>query len=162
MGVIIMNFNIKSIDKDNYREIIELQVGKAQVSFIETTEQCLKEAKEESLWRPVGLYDGERPVGFAMYGLFKEEGEKGRVWLDRFLISHVNQGKGYGKIGVKSLLIRLYREYGFNEIYLSVYENNEIAIKLYKEIGFLFNDEVDINGEKVMVIDLSKTVLKHG
>ena len=153
-----MNFNIKPIDKSNYKEIIKLQVGKAQTSFIETTEQCLKEAKENSDWRTVGLYDGERPIGFAMYGLFQEEGEMGRVWLDRLLISHENQGKGYGKIGVKSLLIRLYNEYGYNKIYLSVYENNEVAIKLYKEIGFLFNGEVDINGEKVMVINLSKMV----
>ena len=146
-----MNLIVKEVDKNNYKEIINLKVSNEQKNYIETVEECLEEANIYPIWRPVGLYHEEKPVGFAMYGLFVDEGRNGRVWLDRFLISDENQGKGYGKAGVKLLISRLYEEYGYDEIFLSVYEDNENAIRLYKCLGFKFNGEVDINGEKVMV-----------
>lgn len=149
-----MNLYIKNINENNYEEIVNLRVSKDQINFIESVKDCLEEAKEYLNWRPVGIYDEDKAIGFAMYGFFEDEGAKGRVWLDRFLISHENQGKGYGKASVMVLLNRLYEEYGYNKIYLSVYDNNKDAIALYNKIGFKFNGEVDINGEKVMVINL--------
>ncbi|MPQ43528.1 GNAT family N-acetyltransferase [Clostridium tarantellae] len=151
-----MSLFIKIVDKNNYKELINLKVTKEQENFIETVETCLKEAREYSVWKPVGIYDGAKPIGFAMYGLFLDEGENGRVWLDRFLISYKEQGKGYGKAGIKLLINNLYEEYGYDEIYLSVYKSNDKAIKLYKDLGFQFNDEVDVNGEKIMVINLNE------
>lgn len=151
-----MNIRIKVVNESNYEEMIKLNVEEEQVDFIESVEECLNEAKENSIWRPVGIYDEDNLVGFAMYGLFIDEGKKGRVWLDRFLISAENQGKGYGKVAVRNIVKRLYDEYGYNKIYLSVYDNNKVAILLYKKVGFLFNGEVDEKGEKIMVLDLSK------
>ena len=150
-----MSLKILEVNKSNYREIINLRVAKYQVEFIETVEECLKEADEYPIWRPVGIYDGDKPIGFAMYGLFIYEGKKGRVWLDRFLISAESQGHGYGRKAIMLLIDILYKEYGYNKIYLSVYDDNIGAIALYKKLGFNFNGEVDINGEKVMVLNLS-------
>lgn len=150
-----MNLTIKNIDEKNYEEITSLKVCKEQASYIETVDECLEESKEFSLWRPVGIYDGDKAIGFAMYGSFKNEGKSGRVWLDRFMISHENQGKGYGEAGARLLIDRLHKEYGYNKVYLSVYDNNKGAIALYNKLGFEFNGEFDINGEKVMVINLS-------
>ncbi|WP_195986504.1 GNAT family N-acetyltransferase [Clostridium sp. D53t1_180928_C8] len=153
-----MNLIIKKVNENNYKEIVNLKVAKGQENYIETVEACLEEAKEYSVWNPVGIYDKEKPVGFAMYGLFLEEGDNGRVWLDRFLISAENQGMGYGKTAVKFLIDHLYKGYGYDEVYLSVYEDNKNAINLYKELGFKFNGEDDVNGEKVMVINFKSKV----
>lgn len=90
-----------------------------------------------------------------MYGLFLNEGEFGRVWLDRIMIGDKYQGKGYGKASVKLLIKRLYKEYGHRKIYLSVYDDNINAIQLYERIGFKFNGEEDTNGEKIMEINLN-------
>ncbi len=149
-----MNLIIKEINNNNLEDILNLKVSKDQLDFIESIEDCLKEASENSIWRPVGIYNDDTAVGFAMYGLFSDEGENGRVWLDRFLISYKYQGQGYGKESVKILIKRLYKEYGYKKIYLSVYDDNKAAIDLYKKVGFSFNGEVDSKGEKIMVIDL--------
>ena len=75
-----MNLTVEYINESNYKEILQLKVGKQQEDFIESIEECLKEASQYDKWRPVGIYDGEVPVGFAMYGLFLNEGKNGRVW----------------------------------------------------------------------------------
>lgn len=91
-----------------------------------------------------------------MYGLFIEKDESWRVWLDRLLIDHRYQGKGYGKTSVKVLIEHILRKYGNIDIYLSVYEKNKHAIQLYINCGFKFNGALDYNGEKVMVLKSGK------
>lgn len=49
-----------------------------------------------------------------------------------------------------SLLDRLHTEYQSGTVYLSVYENNPHAIKLYQQIGFRFNGKYDSKGEHIM------------
>lgn len=152
-----MNLKIKKINKDNYEEVLKLQVFEEQVGFIETVEECLEEASENSSWRPVGIYDEDTLVGFSMYGLLHEVEYRGpRVWLDRILIDKNHQGKGYGKASVEILLRRLQEEYHEPRTYLSVYDDNEAAVKLYKKVGFVFNGEIDTKGEKIMEINMEK------
>ncbi|WP_291651218.1 GNAT family N-acetyltransferase [Clostridium sp.] len=149
-----MNLVIKEINDKNYNEALRLKVKKIQENFIETVEECLNEAKQLSLWRPVGIYNYNELIGFAMYGLWENEGTNGRVWLDRFMIGDEFQGRGYGSESLKLILNRIYNEYKRNEIYLSIYENNYLAIKMYEKFGFKFNGELDINGEKIMKLEV--------
>lgn len=146
-----MNLNVRKVDNENFKDILSLKVKNEQIGFIETTKECLDEAKEEIFWRPVGIYDDSTLIGFAMYGCFKEDLKEDRIWLDRFLIDKNFQGKGYGKATLKLLIERLVNEYNCTKIYLSIYDDNVNAIKLYEDLGFKFNGELDINGEKVMV-----------
>lgn len=146
-----MTITINEVTNENVNDILKLGINTMQKSFIETTEQCLEEAMECKYYKPVGLYSDNSLVGFAMYGFFPEEGENGRVWLDRFLIDARYQGLGLGSIMLKALIQRLTKEYNCNEIYLSVIEDNQAALHLYKKFNFTFNGELDINKEKIMV-----------
>ncbi|MCR1950849.1 MULTISPECIES: GNAT family N-acetyltransferase [unclassified Clostridium] len=149
-----MKLVIKEINNKNYNEALSLKVKKGQEDFIETVEECLNEAKQIPLWRPVGIYNYNQIIGFAMYGLWENEGTYGRVWLDRFMIGDEFQGRGYGSESLKLILNRIYNEYKRNEIYLSIYENNDLATKMYEKLGFQFNGELDINGEKIMKLEV--------
>ncbi|WMX59002.1 GNAT family N-acetyltransferase [Peribacillus sp. R9-11] len=146
-----MTITIIEVTNENVNDILKLGINTKQKSFIETTEQCLEEAMECKYYKPVGLYSDNSLVGFAMYGFFPEEGKNGRVWLDRFLIDARYQGLGLGSIMLKALIQRLTKEYNCNEIYLSVVEDNQAALHLYKKFNFTFNGELDINKEKIMV-----------
>lgn len=145
---------LRKVDNSNLDDILNLRVNKGQKNFIETTEECLNEARELELWRPVGIYSGEELIGFSMYGLFKEEGKNGRVWLDRLLIDKKYQGLGYGRKSLELLLEILKEEYNHDEVFLSIYDDNLVGIELYEKIGFKFNGEIDTKGEKVMVKNL--------
>ena len=145
-----MNLQIKPIQHKNRKEAEKLAVLPEQSGFIESVSECLQEADEIKLWRPVGLYDGNTLICFAMYGYFPEPAP-GRLWLDRLLIDKSHQRKGYGKQAALTLLDRLHNEYTADAVYLSVYENNTAAIRLYQRLGFRFNGEYDTKGERIMV-----------
>lgn len=142
------------VDEFNYHEIKLLHIGDSQKGTVETVEECCKEAEQFTLWHPIGIADENRFIGFAMYGLWINEGERGRVWLDRFFIDERYQGKGYAKPVLKLLIQRIIDEYGYDKLYLSVYETNEVAIRIYESLGFEFNGELDINKELIMVLDI--------
>ena len=95
--------HFKSVNAENRREVEGLTVFSEQTGFIESVSECLREADELELWRPVGIYDSDTLIGFAMYGYFPEPAP-GQLWLDRLLIDKRYQGKGYGKQAVLSLL----------------------------------------------------------
>ena len=53
------------------------------------------------------------------------------------------------------LLDRIRREYpDCQNILLSVYADNPLAARLYRQFGFEWNGEKDINGEDVMILHL--------
>lgn len=122
-------------------------MGEGQEGLIETTAECLREADGEESWRPVGIYDGETPVGFAMYGYFPQDG---RLWLDRLLIDARHQGRGYGKRALRLLIGRLFEEYDIDRITLSVYPQNTMAKALYERHGFRLTGALDKLGELIM------------
>lgn len=144
---------IRDITDSNKQEILGLHIADEQEGFIETVLQCLNEANEDPRFIPVGLYKENVPIGFAMYGPFQYP-DGMRVWLDRFFIDEHYQGKGYGRYYFKLLILFLADKYSCERIYLSVYENNLVAIKMYEKFGFKFNGELDVQGEKVMVLNL--------
>lgn len=149
-----MKIEIAVVNEDNLEAILNLKVSSAQKGFIETTKECIDEAKEEPHFEPAGLYINNELVGFAMYGNFPYPDDYGRVWLDRFLIDVKHQGKGYSVPLIKALIQFLKDKYHHNAVYLSIYEDNERALKIYKDLGFEFNGEKDINGELVMVLNV--------
>ena len=146
-----MKTTIIEVSKENVTDILKLRISEKQKAYIETTEQCLKDAKECKYYRPVGLFYDDILIGFAMYGFFPGEGENGRVWLDRFFIDSAHQGFGLGSIMLEALIKRIIEEYDCPEIYLSIVENNLAALHLYRKFGFAFNGESDYNNEKLMV-----------
>lgn len=146
-----MELQFQPITAENRTQVEALRILEKQNGFVESVQDCLQEADKRSCWKPVGIYDGNTLVGFAMYGFFWEYFPCGRVWLDRLLIDSQHQGRGYGKAAVISLLKKIRQEYKRKKVYLSVYQDNTAAIHLYKELGFRFNGQKDIHGEDVMV-----------
>lgn len=153
---------IYSVTEKNYRSILELGVSEDQEDFIESPYECLADAKACKQYKPVGLtIDGEL-AGFAMYGYFPSDkkDKEGRLWLDRFLVDERFQGKGLGKKFFQAMIHKVETDYGKQPIYLSVYKSNEVAIRMYKKFGFVFNNERDINGEWIMVKDIGQEACK--
>lgn len=147
-------FYVKRVTNENREAIIRLKVKDSQSGFIESNAYSLAQSKFEPYWNPVALYKEDCIVGFAMYGKITVDREE-QVWLDRFMIDYRFQGFGYSKIFMRKLIDVLFRTYQCDKIYLSVFEDNENAIHIYKNIGFQFTDLRDRLGEIIAYLNIN-------
>ncbi len=148
MGELRLNI----IPREEWDRVKELSVRPEQSHFIEASAQCLQDAKNDAYnmkWTFYGIYVNDELIGFAMHGetrlLFYR-----RVWLDRFMIDHKHQGKGYGKKSMKLILDKMHEAYRCKKIYLSVHEDNDNAIRLYEQVAFKKTLFKDPKGERIM------------
>ncbi len=144
--------SIKSIPREKWDTIANLSVHNEQSHFIETSAQCLDDAKNDTYnmkWDFYGVYANDILVGFAMHGK-NNHWLYPQVWLDRFMIDKNFQGKGYGKKSMELILQKMYSDYNCKKIFLSVYENNLHAIKLYEKLEFKKTIFKEPTGERIM------------
>ncbi|WP_161878032.1 GNAT family N-acetyltransferase [Alkalibacterium sp. MB6] len=140
----MLTVSIKEIDKSNESEVRKVRLKPDQETFIESVDECLKEASEYPEWQPVAIYSDDKVVGFAMYGSF---GPNKDTWIDRIIIDKQYQGRGIGKAAMRQLIDRVSKTYDVTVIYLSLVEENEAAAHLYHQLGFEYMNEKDSNGE---------------
>ncbi|WP_213809909.1 N-acetyltransferase [Jeotgalicoccus sp. WY2] len=147
------SINIKEINPDNIDEVRKISVKADQQSFIETVDECLKEAEMYEQWCPVAVYYDKDLVGFAMYGAF---GDNPDTWIDRIIIDRKYQGKGFGKLAMKELIKIVKQKYQVSMVYLSFVEDNEAARNLYENLDFKFTGEYDPEGELIYKLILNE------
>ncbi|MGE6258126.1 GNAT family N-acetyltransferase [Heyndrickxia sporothermodurans] len=148
-----MSLRIREVTAENWLETALLSVEDDQKDFIESNSFSIAQSIFEPEWKSVSLYDEEILVGYAMYG---NNSWNDGVWLDRFMIDKRFQGKGYAKRFLPMLIEHIRKLYHCNKIYLSVSEENKVAIALYERFGFQLNGEVDDSGVVVgLVMELA-------
>ena len=146
-----MELSLIPVTPENRAEAEQLTVGPDQRTFIETVPECLQEFDEIPGWNPMCIVADGQIVGFTMYGCFHENG-RSRLWFDRLMIDYRYQNHGYGRRAIPVILGRMRREFPGMDIFLSVYDDNPVAIALYRSFGFAFNGELDTKGEKIMIL----------
>lgn len=121
------------IDKSNYRDCISLKVDESQQHFVADNARSLVEATFEEGLYTLGIYHNEKMVGFVLY----DYDETFPGWsMSRFMIGKQHQGKGYGKRAVMEFLDYFKKHHDAKRIYISVSLDNQVARKMYSDIGF--------------------------
>lgn len=144
-----MELTLKPVTGENRKTVEQLEVYPHQAGYIESVRECMEEADKLDAWHPMCILDGDLLIGFTMYGIIPEPAYT-RLWFDRFLIDRRYQGKGYARPAARLILGEIKQRYPDTDIYLSVYEENQLAISLYQSLGFVFTGELDTKGEKIM------------
>ena len=149
---------IRPVTKKNWKELIRLKVREDQTHFVASNLYSIAESQfgdeEEGHWDlfPCGIYEGDTPVGFLMYGCNFEHPRQ-QVFIQRLMVDENHQGKGYGRFGMEKML-ELFRADGrIREIGISYEPENEAARKLYASLGFQETGEIAY-GEVVAVLRL--------
>ena len=149
---------IRPVTKDNWRELIKLQVREDQKHFVASNLYSIAQAQfgdeYEGHWNlhPFGIYDGSVPVGFLMYGLNFEH-PKQQAFIQRLMVDEKFQGKGYGKFGMEWMLELFRADERIKEVGISYEPENEGARKLYASLGFAETGEI-VDGETLAVLNL--------
>ena len=126
---------LREITKENYEEILSLQVSKEQRGFVPTVTEALAQAwVYRGTAYPFAVYDDGKPVGFIMLGYYEEK-DQYTVW--KFLIDEKHQRKGYGKAALRAAIEWLQQTFRVTEVFLGCAHENHVAEKLYATLGFM-------------------------
>jgi diamine N-acetyltransferase len=145
-----MELIFKAVDNDNWRECIKLSVEEDQKCFVASNAYSILEAKFEEGNYPLAIYDGEVMVGFLMYSFDSDDNS---WWMCRLMMDKKHQGKGYGRATILKLLQLLKEDHGNIKVYTSFEPQNNVAEKLYENVGFRKTGEI-MWEEVVMEIQL--------
>ena len=137
---------LRQITAENRGALLALGVAEGQKSFVSAVADALEAAKDNPNAYPFGVYAGEEPVGFIMFGYYAER-EQYTLW--KFLIDRRHQNRGYGKAALKLGLEKMGKDFGISELYTGVALENSVAQGLYASLGFCLTGLVE-NGMKEM------------
>ena len=113
----------------------------------------MAQSKFEPECVPLAVYNDEQLVGFVMYK--PEDYGLAKIWfIERLMIGEGHQGKGYGRAAMMALIERLRSQKGYTAILISFVQGNEIAQKLYSDLGFKDTGEIE---EEELVYRLALT-----
>ncbi len=147
-------FSVRAVSADNLDGLLKLSVAPEQRGFVADNARSLAQAAYQPAGRPLGLFDGERAVGFLL--LYdarrdaKDPADELHVW--RLMIDADEQGKGYGRQAM-AWVIEEARGMAVARVGLSHVDGNPVGA-FYERLGFHYTGKVD-DGELEMSFALT-------
>ncbi len=149
----MIKLDVKLIDvvRDNFNDVIELEVEKAQKKYLPSNLFSIAESRFSTSTYLRAICVGDKVVGFLDYE-FGEIGESDEnectIW--RFMIDRKHQNTGIGRIAMGLLLeeIKAHKRCKLVDVYYD--PQNRPAKKLYARYGFKENgyrDDGDVIAE---------------
>ena len=137
-----MDITLQPVTAKNWRELIKLKVREDQNHFVASNLFSIAEAQFgddfEGHWdlHPFGIYDGETPVGFLMYG-YNFLHPTQQAFIQRLMVDEKYQGNGYGRAGMEKMLEIFRADERIKTVGISYEPDNDAARKLYASLGFV-------------------------
>lgn len=139
-----MSLSIRPVTKENWRDLVKLKVRDDQRHFVASNAYSIAESQfgqdepDGSHWDlfPHGIYEGDTPVGFLMYG-YNFQYPDYEAFILRLMVDVNHQGKGYGKFGMEKMLEIFRSDERISCVGISYEPNNDGARKLYASLGFV-------------------------
>jgi diamine N-acetyltransferase len=121
---------IKPLTRFNWEQATQLELHDYQEDFLPSVLFSIAQSKFENLF-PYGIFEGEKLVGFLMYGEFDAI-----CWISRFMIDKHHQESGIGKTALRQLLDILRNQPKCKEIRTSFSRKNALAQYFFQSQGF--------------------------
>ena len=141
--------DFKEITKDNFWQVINLEVDERQKEFVASNVISIAQSKIEPSCIPLAIYTDNTLVGFLMYGIDPDDGN---YWIVRFMIDKKYQRKGYGKESMEKIIKKIKEDKLYKKIILRVNHNNTEAKELYLKLGFKFSKK-EQDGKEIMELE---------
>ncbi len=147
------NMKLVPVTKDNWREAIFLTTDPERKNpldqqWVTSNAFSLLQTVYDPNWDCRLILANDEAVGFVFYGYWEE---MDRYLLCRFMIDERQQGKGYGRAALPLIVEQIRRQYGCEDVYLTLEDENARAVHLYTCFGFERTEELD-ETERVYVL----------
>ncbi len=148
-------FHVRTVDDGNVNVLIKLAVAEHQRQLVAPVATSLAQAAYNPPGRPLGLYDGDTPVGFLLLWEAWRSKDKpvDELYVWRLMIDAAHQGRGYGAKAMRWVINEARRQ-GVASVGLSHVDKEPNAGPFYEKLGFSYTGVVD-EGERVMAYPLA-------
>jgi ribosomal-protein-alanine N-acetyltransferase len=136
----------------NWRRVRALKVARDQHRFVGDVNLYLTLCAYGGTWRPLEVRNGEKTVGFMMWG---RDADDMSYWLGGLVIDRTEQRKGNGRAALEAGIAYLRTMPGCRQVALSYHPENEVAQRLYASVGFIETGKIS-DGEVVARLDLPR------
>ncbi len=152
----IAAFNVREVNADNAEALMALDVTAGQRRFVAPVVRSLAQAAYEPAGRPLGLYDGDTPVGFLLlYDARQDKDEPAeQLYVWRLMVDARYQRLGLGRRAM-AWVVDEARRLGLREVGLSHVMQPGHAGPFYEKLGFRYTGVVK-DGEHKMLLTLSE------
>ena len=140
-----MSISLKDVTKDNWQDMIDLEITKEQESFVALPSEAIAASKFYEYYVNRGIYLGDEAVGFLQYYPNYRDGKPKEIFIDQFLIDVHHQGKGLGTKAIELALNEIKELKGFSSVSICYVEGHDIMKCFFERFGFrvVEQDEFD-------------------
>ncbi len=131
---------LEVIDPGNWR--YDLKVSETQRHYVSDGMTLLARAYafRECRSNAYVIYDGDTPVGMALY---YDCDELGAYDFSQLFIDQRYQGKGFGIEAARQILEMMEHDGKYDKVVLCYIDGNEAAKRMYEKLGFYLTGECD-------------------
>ena len=155
-----MNITLQPVTATNWESLIKLKVREDQKGFVGSNLYSIAEAQfgfefeKNGHWdlHPFGIYDGDQPVGFLMYG-YNFGHPAWQAYIFRLMVDEKYQGMDFGRSGMRQIIEGFCTDERVKAVGISYKPDNDVARQLYASLGFFETGDL-IGGEVLAVLNL--------
>ncbi|WP_133407629.1 GNAT family N-acetyltransferase [Parashewanella tropica] len=136
-----MKINLRDVTKDNWVDIIELEITKEQENFVALNAESIAASKFHEDYVNRGVYLENEPVGFIQYYPNLPDNKPNEIFIDQLMIDVNHQGKGYGTMAVELVLKEIKAIPNCQSISLCYVEGHDVMKAFFERFGFHVVDQ---------------------
>jgi len=145
-----MDVTIRAITADNYMHVSDLELPNAQQNMLAHNDFSMLQSHYIDACNARAIYLYDEVVGFIMWVYSQKK--LASIW--RFMIDHEHQKKGIGTKALECALLEIKTMPGIEKIFISYAPNNEVARKMYANVGFRELETEEGDEDNVAVMNL--------
>ncbi|TNH44496.1 GNAT family N-acetyltransferase [Photorhabdus luminescens subsp. sonorensis] len=132
-----MKVSLIDVDKDNYEDVMSLEVEPGQEVFVAPNSESIVESHFNEYCRARVICYDEEVVGFAMYERCVNEGKPNEYNLYRMMVDQSYQNQGIGSEAMQLLLDEMKQQPDCHRITVCYDETSERHKSFYQRFGFV-------------------------
>ncbi|WP_341661139.1 GNAT family N-acetyltransferase [Vibrio sp.] len=141
-----MDISLKEVTKDNWLEVIHLEITKEQEDYVALNSESIAESHFYPHYVNRAIYRGDEVVGFLQYYQELEEGLPDEFYIAQFMVDVKYQGQGIGTTATKLAIEELSAIPECKVITILYMPGHHAMRRFYSRFGFVVTEEDEQDG----------------
>lgn len=154
-----MNVNLRDVTKENWVDIISLEITKDQENYVALNSESIAASKFFEHYVNRAVYLGDEPVGFVQYFSNFENGRPDEIFIDQLMIDVRHQHKGLGTEAIALALKEIRCMKGIRSVSICYVEGHDIMKCFFERFGFKVIDQDDFD-ETIMRLEFDQSCMQ--